>query len=898
MVEGGEVYWPYWGKAKAGRDHQSVPCHLLAYHCLDVAAVGWVFLELCPSLAGRIATTLELDVPSFRALFTYSLALHDIGKFSRTFQGLTQPAESGLVPPIPGMSYVERHDALGALAWFEDLVVRLPGRPAAETPEWLDLEVEEALGLWMGCFFGHHGKPVDGGRARMEARFTKEDRAALRAFAEDVAELLPPSWPLERLADERWRTRVLPPATWQVAGLATLADWLGSNAHYFRYVTEPQPLEDYWQKHALPRAREVLTSSGLVDQARAAGFPGFETQFGFSPSPLQDWASSVDLKDEPQLFLLEDTTGSGKTEAALTLTHRMLEAGLADGVYFGLPTMATSNAMYRRMGQHYRRFFRTEDQPSLVLSHGARQLNDTFQASIVPEPNVDRPYGAGEDSAGAACRSWFADTRKKALLAEVGVGTIDQALLGVLPRRHQSLRLLGLARKVLVVDEVHAYDTYTRTLLARLLEGHARQGGCAILLSATMPAVLRRELLQAWRRGREGTTSAEPIAEAFPLASHMGDGEPVEEPVATRSGCARRLPVEFVYDPESAMDIVVAAAQAGQCACWIRNTVDDAVAAYQQLRERLEAADCALLFHARFTMGDRQRIESDALDRFGEGATGELRRGRILVATQVVEQSLDLDFDVLVTDLAPIDLIVQRAGRLHRHARDVAGNRKPLGEPDERPVPVLHVLAPEWTDDPPADWVRSTLRGTSYVYPDPAQLWHTARVLRQEGAIELPERARPLLEAVYGEDVPVPEGLLHGHYEHYAGQRTAASGARFNALRLESGYRITGDGAGWDDDQEIGTRLSEERTVQVLLLQEVDGVLKPWHDGERHPWAMSMVSLREGQAHRLPDLPERLADQADALREAYPGLRFARFWLPLASAEVAGYDPETGVVLP
>ncbi len=846
-----------------------------------------------------MAMSLALEPASFRQLFAFSLVLHDIGKFSRTFQGLAQPDEQGLVPPVPGMSYHERHDALGALAWSEDLVLALPGRPENDPLDWLDPEAEAALDLWMGCFFGHHGKPVTPGQSLMEARFTAEDRAALRSFADDAARLLPPVWPREHLADEHWRSRVLAPATWQIAGLATLADWLGSNAHYFRYVTEPQPLERYWQTCALPRAREALTSSGLVDHARAVPFPGFQEEFGFTPSPLQSWASSVTLADGPQLFLLEDITGSGKTEAALTLTHRLLAAGQADGVYFGLPTMATSNAMYRRLGQHYRGFFRDTDHPSLVLSHGARHLNDTFQASIMPEPNVDRPYGAGEDSAGVACRSWFADTRKKALLAEVGVGTIDQALLGVLPRRHQSLRLLGLARKVLVVDEVHAYDTYTRTLLAGLLEGHVRQGGSAILLSATMPAVLRRELLQAWQRGRGDTSSVEAVRDEFPLATHLADPGLAEVPVETRRGSGRRLPVEFVHDAERAVEIVVAAARSGQCVCWIRNTVDDAVEAYQELQERLDDSGRALLFHARFTMGDRQRIESEALDRFGGPSTGEVRRGCVLVATQVVEQSLDLDFDVLITDLAPVDLLVQRAGRLHRHARDAGGNRRRPEEPDDRPAPVLHILAPEWADDPPSDWVRAALRGTSYVYPDPAQLWCTARVLREEGGLSLPDRARPLLEAVYGDEPSVPESLLDAHYEEYAGQRTAASGARFNALSLERGYTFTGDGAGWDDDQEIGTRLSDERTVQVLLLQESDEVLIPWHDGESHPWAMSIVNLRESQAQRLPALPERLAAQGDALRESYPSLRHVRFWLPQAPGtdERSRYDPELGVVL-
>merc|ERR1712023_293119 len=202
-------------------------------------------------------------------------------------------------------------------------------------------------------------------------------------------------------------------------------------------------------------------------------------------------AQDLPWRPGPQLFVLEDVTGAGKTEAAMTLVHRLLEHGQARGVYFGLPTMATSNAMYGRVADIYRRWFDEQQVPNLVLAHGARHLNTDFAHSVVSEQARDHAYGDGEQTASAACNQWFADSRKKALLADVGVGTV-----------HQALRLIGLANKVLVVDEVHACDDYMAGLLEAILQAHAQQGGSAILLTATLPHSMKRNLVAAYQKGR------------------------------------------------------------------------------------------------------------------------------------------------------------------------------------------------------------------------------------------------------------------------------------------------------------------------------------------------------------------------------------------------------------
>lgn len=895
-------YFRYWGKAAgSSAETGSEPCHLLPYHSLDVAAVGWRLTHPGRRQARHIGSQLRLDGETLRALFTYSLALHDLGKFARCFQSLAQPTGVDLVPPPSRpMPYRHRHDALGRQAWKCALLPRLREHSGCGMPDTgsISFTAAKSIDIWFGCAFGHHGKPPPMPQMELDASFLPEDIEAAWEFAADIASLLPPAWPLTQLGDTHWRDHVLKPSTWALAGLAVVCDWLGSNTQFFTYVTEPMPLARYWDKHALPAAERALHSAGLLQVCVPAAFRGFRKTFGFAPTPLQAWAEAIDLAGGPQLFVLEDITGAGKTEAALTLAQRLLAAGLGDGLYFGLPTMATSNAMYHRLGQHYENFYEGKPRASLVLAHGARDFNEAFTKSIIPEPQAEGPYTKGDDAGTTECRAWLADNRKKALLAEVGVGTIDQALLGILPRRHQSLRLLGLRGKVLIVDEVHAYDSYTATLLQCQLEAHARDGGSAILLSATIPQTLRQKLIEAWRRGRAIELASATQATAFPLATHVHDGGLAEQALAPRPASCRRTPVQFVHQFDQALEGVLEAARAGRCVAWIRNTVDDAVAAYRQVRASLREPDKAHLFHARFAMADRQRIESEALQRFGKASTASERAGHVLVATQVVEQSLDLDFDELVTDLAPIDLLIQRSGRLHRHPRHAEGN--PMDSPDAadgRPAPCLTVLTPPWSDDPDEDWLRRLLPGTAAVYRDPAQLWRTAGVLREQGGILLPEGARHLLESVYGPDAPLPAGLEEASLRSEGDRQAAAGGARFNVLDLSQGYVSKNED--WHDSQEIGTRLSDGPAVAVILARLGDGTLEPWHSGHNRPWAMSTVTLRENLARRLPPLPPAAEAAVEALQQRYPALRWAQFWLPeLAVETTLLYDRELGVVSP
>jgi CRISPR-associated endonuclease/helicase Cas3 len=886
--------WPsylrYWGKAMPGVDE--APCHLLAWHCLDVAAVASEILERDDRLRRSLADRIGMSGAGLKRWFPYMMSLHDIGKFARAFQGVAEPACAGLVDPDPRMSYGRpRHDGLGALLWQRDFKKRLrkTGLPFLAPTE-VDRDFHSVMQPWLEVTFGHHGQPVAFTGDPLATWFHGDDREAAWAFTQDAAELFEPPWgelPLELNA--------LREASWTLAGLAVVADWLGSDASVFRYVDRPMSMSSYWDQLARTRAREAVDASGLAASKSAVDFPGFRQEWGFDPTPMQSRAESMPLAEGPQLVMLEDLTGSGKTEAALALTQRLLAAGYGEGLYFALPTMATSNAMYQRLRLVWSRLFTDDSRPSLVLAHGSRHLNPDFIASLMPAQPEDAGYGPQEISGSAQCNAWIADSRKRAMLADLGVGTVDQALLGILPRRHQSLRLLGLASKVLVMDEIHAYDAYTGHLLERLLESHSRQGGSAVLLTATLPIEQRRRLVAAWQRGRSQTDKESPAETAFPLLTHVSDEQINEIPVESMRGSGRRLPVDFLNHPDQAIAQIRDIICRGQCVCWIRNTVDDAIEACQKLIAAGVSADSITLFHARFTMADRQRIEEEVMARFGKGSSAGQRNGQVLIATQVVEQSLDVDFDAMISDLAPIDLLIQRAGRLHRHPRDAEGDR--VLALDQRPPPRMKVLAPSWCERPDEHWVRHLLPGTAAVYDDIVCLWRTVRVLREFGGIDLPARSRDLIEGVYSPELDDLPDTLEDAALAVEGRKRGGTGmARFNSIKLEKGYSL--DSAdGWSDDEEIGTRLTDEPSVRVVLVRRLEGGrLIPWHDDVSHPWEMSAINLRQGLADRLAKLPSDLHDEGENLKRRHRVLTYASLWLPEEDSS-ANYSQDNGVMI-
>jgi CRISPR-associated endonuclease/helicase Cas3 len=657
--------------------------------------------------------------------------------------------------------------------------------------------------------------------------------ADLAATVAELRQLLLPaglSLPLDEDSPSRWKV-----ASWLVTGLAVLADWIGSNSAWFPHHMEPRSAAEYFAEVALRRARRALAEVGLGERRPAPPAAFSDLWRGLVPTPLQRLADDLPLAEGPQLVIIEEVTGGGKTEAAFTIVHRLIAAERAQGVYVGLPTMATANAMYDRLHSVYRRLFDAAAEPSLILAHSRSNLRLALDRAGQP------PSARGDDSAGAECAVWLASSRKKALLADVGIGTVDQSLLAVLQSRHQSLRLWGLAGKVLVVDEVHAADAYMQRLLGTLLEAHAAFGGSAVLLSATLSGRQRDALGRAFARGVGADWS--PIEDrSYPVLLHCSRDRVALYPLEARPEASREIAVRLLEDANVVDAQLAAALDAGGCACWIRNTVADALDGWVRWSQRL-GKDRALLFHARFTVDDREAIEREILRRFGPAGGPEERAGLLVVATQVVEQSLDLDFDTLVSDLAPIDLLIQRAGRLRRHRRDETGRR--IDGPDRRGEPTLHVFSPAPVADCGSDWFSSFLPGAAFVYPDHGELWLGARWLAERGRLRVPDELREVVEHVYSGEAldETPAALQPGTLAAEGKRRADASVAAVNAIELQKGYCPSGGTSTWRDDVATPTRLGEPTTT-VRLARLVAGEVLPWHEHGDYPWSRSEVSLR------------------------------------------------------
>jgi CRISPR-associated endonuclease/helicase Cas3 len=652
---------------------------------------------------------------------------------------------------------------------------------------------------------GHHGRPPDEGdwtRLVEPALGAASLPIALQIF-DEVTAVVPP--PIDLVMNRQTALDL----SWQASGLVTVADWVGSDADFFGPGRIADPKTYYEEARQI--ARRALAKKGLIPSAPtpkpglAAAAPEITT-----PHPMQSWAHTVELPEGHCLAVIEDVTGSGKTEAALTLASRMIAAGKGEGLYFALPTEATANAMFDRLKVAHRGLFASEASPSLVLAHGRAALSEPFA----------KVRSAAPDSTEAQCNDWIADHRRKAFFADVGAGTIDQAFLAILQKRHLTLRQYGLAGRILIVDEAHAFDAYMEEELARLLSLHTLSGGSAIVLSATLPLAKRAAMIKAY------VAYGEPQENAFPLATLAARSGVIETPVAPAPSGQRIVTVRRVSSVEDMHQQAAEAAQAGAAVLVMRNAVDEAIASKAAICELGCATD---LFHARFAHVDRAVIERRVLDRFGKRGTGAGRAGQVLVATQVVEQSLDVDFDVIFTDLAPVDLLVQRAGRLWRHARD--------GRPV--PAPVMHILSPEPTGDVAAEWLAPVLGAGAHVYRNPGVMWRSARVIFGVGRIETPGELRCLIEAVYGPGAePVPKGLELRALEAEGTELGHRAQADFNTIELAAGYGVLGD---LPQDQEIGTRLGEE--VRILRLARLDeGEVRPWAEG-RQGWARSELKV-------------------------------------------------------
>lgn len=864
------LYYQYWGKAKPEAD-DGPAYHLLPYHCLDVAAVGWTLLEKNPNLLERFAKLCGIEKQVLKPVLIFFLALHDLGKFSESFQNIIP----GLLEKLQGITnskkqaYSKRtsgHDSIGYLIWKASVFKQVMDHYRVDAAEdWRDL-----LNWFMEASNGHHGLPVKQEGKHVNDFYSENDKQAVAEFTEDCFQILSikelfDNIDLDNSYDELYKN--LPQASWLFTGFYVLCDWIGSGKKFKYYSLEDKfNLNDYWCQIALKKAEEAILEAGVLPCQTNNELDPLKQLLDLPDSaeltPLQTLVKMLDIQQSPQLFIIEDETGAGKTEASLILLNRLMAKGLAEGFYLALPTMATADGIYPRVQKTYDKLYKYGEKPSLVLSHSSAKLSDKFTDTILyfDKAVSEQKYS---DDAQSRCQAWLADNRKKSLLSQVGVGTIDQAFLAVLKVKYQSLRLIGLVGKVLVIDEAHAYDSYMGKELEVLLEVHAALGGSAIVMSATLPLNIREKLTNAFLKGLNSKTCKLVEKNAYPLLTHITTDYKKEIPCQNKPNKSRKsINYQFVHREEDVNELIRISLEQGKCVCWIRNSVKDARNSYLHWKHHKNVN----LLHARFVLSDRLTVQNKIMAFFDKSSTAEKRRGRLLIATQVVEQSLDLDFDVMITDLAPIDLMLQRAGRLHRHVRDQYGDFKQNGV-DERPDAMLTIFCPEYSDKPNPDWFAAQFPNAKRVYQNHARLWAGMKQLMEIEARIIPKNIRPLVEAVYGEQCQIPKGLQASDIQACGNASAERSNAVFNTIDFECGYTL--DGQVWAEDLDMPTRLGEE--TLTLTLAKWDGEhLLPFGKPDKQAWQKSEIRVLAKNVSQIPPYTEAQQQSFEQIKPQLP----------------------------
>jgi len=830
--------------------------HPSAFHMLDVAAAAEALLLAQPDRLSRLSAAFAAgNSDALLRSLTFLIAVHDLGKFTSPFVESMMGARPDGMPRFPGTRSHWQASAV-LLKHFDGLLAPVLGGDGQAR-----MELYRAVA-------GHHGRPPNPGDVLERLRGVgAESLVPAETFLRAMIALIQPGPIL--VADGNLRP--MRTVSHVLSGLTVMADWIGSNRDWFPFsAADAFTLPEYWAR-ARAQAGLALRQAGasvcppapLARGAEAAlvGLPGLR--------PMQAAVAEAILPEGPVLALVEDLTGAGKTEAALILAQRMMLAGKAGGFYFALPTMATSNALFGRLRDLAGRLF--DGPPSLALAHARRRQHDGFRAAIAARSARDTERGA------PGCAAWIADDRRKAFLAEIGVGTLDQALQAVLPSRFNTLRLAGLCERLLIVDEAHAYDPYTRTLLATLLKFQAAMGGSAIVMTATLPAAMRVELVRAFRAGLASNDEQgrvlrrQPVGDpGFPGLAVFGRDHAQYQGVATVAELARDIRIARLDSLESMLAEAARALARGSAAAIIRNAVDEAIAAARALEA---AGHPVTLFHARFALADRLAIEERVLARFGRHSTPQDRAGQVLVATQVAEQSLDLDFDWMASDLAPVEALIQRLGRLWRHMAP-----RPT-ELRAEAAPVLHILSPLPGDQDGTTWLNATLGAGAHVYA-PDLLWLTARALFETGRIAVPQDLPALLNAVYGPEAEERlKGLADAALKREGGEYAERAMAGMAALDPFEGYGSYHERYN-AADAERRTRLGKPQITLVLARFRSDGLLEPWASGEtmddpdgpdaqERRWSLSELSINQSRWKKAvqPALAARLM--------AEPGLRAA-----------------------
>lgn len=857
--------------------------HGLLAHMLDVAAAAEVLILRESSKTREWAANafgIAVDmVPRWLAALS---GLHDFGKAIPGFQAKWPDGQAA--DEATGLSFspsvalrADRHDLASTTLLRPEFARHFSGA------EWT-WAVSQALGAHHGYFPLPHemrsAKPLFEGNEWTSAR-----SQLLETYLFTLGLSNPPI--LEEVA--------LPAVAW-LAGLTSVADWIGSNQDWFPLGERADLLVDHHAK-ARELAEHALDEIGWPGyQALVQGTPDTDTLLGLilgqssiTARPLQVAADRLlGCARGPALMIVEAPMGEGKTELAF-LAHLRLQAMNGHrGLYVALPTQATGNAMFER-ALAFLRSFSPGLRLDIQLVHGGAMLDERIHRLR------DIDHSVGESITSSA---WFSQ-RKRPLLSPYGIGTIDQALFSILNVKHHFVRLWGLANRVVVLDEVHAYDTYTSGLIEALLRWLKAMNCSVVLMSATLPAKRRAEFLWAW-----GVEAGKEIAYPRLLIASQGwlQGESV--------ACRALAPITVSGIAEDLPSLAAAALEkldGGGCGVVIVNTVQRAQDLYISLKAQLGTGTELMLFHARFPADERGARERAVLQKFGRETTRPARA--LLIATQVVEQSLDIDFDFMISDLAPVDLLLQRTGRLHRHERE---------RPESHRAPWL-IVAGFRQDCLP----ELTQTAWGFVY-DPYMLYRTWAIAGQEPIWHLPTDIDRLVQAVYGttdvaEIAPHLDADMIDVIDKAYGTSRALIQDQIQRSRnvsldcqqdVQNAYtdkpRGNEEGEGFEG-LKAATRLGDESITVVPVLSDAEGWRLFSDDAPFNPQAEPDHALakhiysRQLRVSRKDLVKALLAQPATPSFEAHPLLRNLHPLLLVDGATNLGrlrvrLDPELGLI--
>ncbi|MFD3328571.1 type I-E CRISPR-associated protein Cse1/CasA [Streptomyces sp. NPDC058701] len=874
-------------------------------HMADAAAVGgrlwdgWVPRQVRDLVARHLPNGSE----DARALVVWLCAVHDIGKATPAFACQVEVlaarmSDGGLKMLTREQFGAERKRAPHGLAGqvlLEEWLERL-GWPPRNVM---------AFAVPVG---GHHGVPPaheqfhDLRRHGELLRTPGSSEGLWRAVQTELLDACAAAYGVrERLL--RWQSvKLSQPVQAVLSALVIVADWIASNPDLFLLFPEDQHRDEAervdaaWRGIGLPRPWQAQAPEGTVQELFAA-------RFGLpSVRPLQEEAVRLAREaDAPGLMIIEAPMGEGKTEAALAVVEIFAAKSGAGGCFIALPTRATSNAMYSRT-RRWLEALPGDMDLAVFLAHSKGSLNDDFAkdmraggrtiaavdldaVSVVSTSRRDDTCAA---EAQLVAHQWLRG-RKKGMLAPFVVGTIDQLLFAGLKSRHLALRHLALAGKVVVIDEVHAYDAYMSEYLERVLSWLGAYGVPVVMLSATLPAGRRRRLAEAYAGESELRPELE-AADAYPLISVVAPGRAsvVSGPEAAADRRTEVVMEQLGDDLGVLADRLEDELAGGGCALVVRNTVDRVLQAAEVLRECF-GSEAVTVAHSRFLDLDRARIDERLVAWFGPGGSRPTGR-HVVVASQVAEQSLDIDFDLLVTDLAPVDLILQRMGRLHRHQRGQGQSDRPA----RLRVPRCLITGVDWEAVPPAP-----VSGSISVYGRHALLRSLAVLLPFWGQrpVTLPDDISLLVQAAYADGCPAPRddwaeamtAALREYEVAVVRQQRAAQVFRIAEVR-KPGRSLVGwidAGVGDADDTRAGraqVRDSDESLEVVVIQRRCDGTYATL------PWLDRGLGGLEVPVDAVPPPRTARAIAASALRLPY---HFSKPWvIDRAIDELERFGPQ------